>query len=127
MCNEQKVKHRINKLSVMLFTLILLSPFSAFADLTGKWIESGGGIYYVREVNNEVFWYGESSRTNPQWTNVARGTFDSDNILLMRWADVPKGSNKLSGTLTIKVSSDQRSMTAVQKTGGFGGTHWQKE
>lgn len=105
------------------FFLVLSS--SAFADLTGRWAGNDTGTYYIKQIGNEVMWYGESSVTSPNWSNVAHGTFSNGNLIL-RWADVPKGNAMQSGILILRVSPNGRQITAVTKTGGFGGSSWTK-
>lgn len=43
-------------------------------DLTGVWSCDDGGVYYIRQLGNIVWWDGEEDETNPGWANVARGT-----------------------------------------------------
>lgn len=42
--------------------LLLFNPLNAFAqeDLTGVWSCDDGGTYFIRQVGNIVWWYGES-------------------------------------------------------------------
>jgi hypothetical protein len=91
-------------------------------DLTGAWNTDGGGKYYIRQLGNNVWWYGEGAPTNPYWSNVAHGVLVG-NELRLEWADVPKGSTMNSGNLVIKVESNSR-LVAISKTGGFGGSVW---
>ena len=106
----------------VLFSVLYLLPSVAFADLTGTWSCNDGGKYYVRQIGKEVFWYGERSVTNPSWSNVANGTVDGNNIIL-RWADVPKGSIMGEGTLILNMVNANK-FQATTKTGGFGGSIW---
>ena len=46
-------------------------------DLTGVW-NSSGATFYVRQLDKEIWWFGERSPTNLFWTNVARGTVDGN-------------------------------------------------
>ena len=106
------------------FSLLFLIPSVAFADLTGKWSCNDGGKYYVRQLGKEVFWYGERSANNPNWSNVASGYVDGNNIIL-RWADVPKGSIMQEGILILQIDNPNR-FHSVTKTGGFGGSVWKR-
>ena len=117
------------KVKVAFLAAALVSVFasSAFADLTGKWKCNDGGTYYVRQINNSVFWYGELSATSPGWSNVANGTY-SNGKLTVRWADVPKGAAKGYGTLVLNVDRVERTMQYASGTGsGFGGRAWTKQ
>lgn len=98
------------------------SSGSGSSDLTGVWNCDDGGMYYVRQLGNQVWWYGEKSTESPVWSNVMQGTLTGDTIDAS-WADVPKGSVMQYGHLVIKVAS-RTSMTALSKTGGFAGSAW---
>jgi hypothetical protein len=100
------------------------SSGSGSSDLTGVWNCDDGGKYYVRQLGSQVWWYGETSTEDPDWSNVMQGTLTGD-VINARWADVPKGSVMQSGTLKIRVAS-RTSMTAIEKTGGFAGSTWTK-
>ncbi len=112
------------KVKVIFVAAALISAFSssAFADLTGKWRSNQGEPYYVRQIGNEVFWYGEEKPTSPGWSNVAHGTY-ANGKLTLRWADVPKGTAMNYGTLVITVAPGEKLMTRAPG-GGFGGTRW---
>lgn len=110
---------------ILLFSLFLLSPIFTYAqsqNLTGKWTGNDGGTYYVRQIGEEVWWFGENSPTTPGFSNVAYGHL-SGNLLILRWADVPKGQAMNAGILELVVQSNSN-IVASQETGGFGGTAW---
>ena len=67
-------------------------------------------------------WYGELAPINPIWSNTAYGTINGGTISLV-WADVPKGTNALSGSLTLEVSSNDE-LKIIDQTGGWGGDLW---
>ena len=91
-------------------------------DLTGVWNCDDGGKYYVRQLGTTVWWFGEQSPSNPTWTNVMQGTV-SGNIIYADWSDVPLGSVMSSGNLVLQIVSNNQ-LTAISKTGGFGGSTW---
>ncbi|MEH1889272.1 MAG: hypothetical protein V7K92_07320 [Nostoc sp.] len=91
-------------------------------NLTGKWQANDGGTYYIRQIGNQVWWYGEYSPTNPAFSNVFNGTINNNQIS-GNWADVPKGSTLSSGSLQLRIVSYNR-IEAVSQTGGFGGSVW---
>jgi len=91
-------------------------------NIHGVWNCNDGGKYYIRQIGSKIWWFGESSPTNPGWSNVAYGTL-TGNELRLEWADVPKGSIMGMGTLILQVISNNR-IEARQKTGGFGGSIW---
>jgi hypothetical protein len=107
----------------LLAACIGVGAVAAYAgDLTGVWSCNDGGSYYVRQLGDEVWWYGEASPDSPGWTNVANGKLHG-NMLRLRWADVPKGGIMNNGTLILEILGGGR-MVAVKKTGGFGGSEW---
>ncbi len=112
----------MKQLKTLLFLVIFSLPSLAFADLTGKWSSNDGGSYYIRQLGKEVFWFGERSPTGPAWSNVASGHIDGNQIIL-RWADVPKGSIMQEGILILRLDTPNKA-TATYKTGGFGGSIW---
>ncbi len=97
----------------------------AVFNLSGKWKCNDNGMYYIRQVGEEVMWQGELSSVNPGWCNVAVGSIGGANLVL-RWMDVPKGVNLSEGILVLKISPDGKKLTAVTREGGFGGSEWTK-
>jgi hypothetical protein len=91
-------------------------------DLTGVWDCNDGGTYYIRQSGDTIWWFGESSDQPGGWSNDAKGTVTEDTINL-EWSDVPKGKTLNSGTLVLRIESNDR-LTALQNTGGFGGSVW---
>ena len=61
----------------------------------------GGGKYYLRQLGNEILWYGEEDAVSPAWSNVAHGVIKG-NTITVKWADVPKGQILQSGNLVIQ-------------------------
>jgi hypothetical protein len=94
----------------------------AVASLTGVWNCDDGGKYYLRQLGNTLWWYGEPDSLSPSWSNVAKGTI-SGNTIQMDWANVPKGGIMQSGILKLKLLSSNE-IQAEQKTGGFSGSRW---
>ena len=91
-------------------------------DLTGVWDCNDGGTYYIRQSEDTIWWFGEPTYEPGGWSNDAKGTIILDTIE-MEWSDVPKGSAQNEGTLVLQIESNDR-LTALQQTGGFGGTIW---
>ncbi len=79
--------------------------------------EGGGGKYYLRQLGNEILWYGEENATSPSWSNVAHGVING-NIITVKWADVPKGSIMQSGSLKIRIDSND-AMILLEQEGEF--------
>jgi hypothetical protein len=89
-------------------------------NLTGVWRCDDGGTYFVRQVNNELWWYGRDPGMN--WTNVFHGQIQGTTVT-GNWADVPQGKVQSSGTLNLQIFPANR-MVATSKTGFFGGSQW---
>jgi hypothetical protein len=107
--------------------------------LTGVWSCNDGGTYYIKQIGDIIWWYGESAHP-VVWSNVARGTISGRTITL-EWADVPKGKSGGSGTLVLykvpgpamyvigapdNVSEEVKALAIQSETGGFGGSWWNK-
>lgn len=95
----------------------------ASPDLNGIYTGKPFGVYYITQVGNNIYWYGEDKSQNPSWSNIAYGTINGNTITL-NWADVPKGNTHGSGTLTLGLTqpSGMIVLTVNQQTGGFGTT-----
>jgi hypothetical protein len=109
-------------------------PFDAERiDLTGTWSADDGGIYYIRQVDQDVWWTGMDGLGGPVdllgrgWTNVASGTLGEDGRLPLEWADTPRGSDLGGGELLVQVEANAGGFITIRKigdTGGFGGRLW---
>jgi len=59
--------------------------------LTGTWAGDDGGVYYVRQMGNVIWWNGMSGRDlSPQslgreWNNVGRGEIKADLTIVSDW------------------------------------------
>jgi hypothetical protein len=103
------------------------SAQAAEGKLTGKWsINTGeGDTYYLRQVDDEVWWIGESKDGGKSWTNIGHGHVKG-NELTMRWADSPRGSYSGSGTVTFELVTKEGQIVELKKKkqegpGTFGG------
>ena len=94
----------------------------AAQDLTGQWRANDGGTYYINQIGNTVWWYGESGDGGATWTNVFHGTIQSNRVV-GEWSDVPKGRIDSSGEMELQIDSAGQ-LRATRKTGGFGGSVW---
>lgn len=108
--------------AVMFLAIVLLLCSVSAANLTGTWSCAEGGNYYITQIGNEVWWYGEGSATNPAWSNVANG-LQIGNYVSLSWADVPKGTTRNSGVVLLEVVNDNE-LSRITQTGGFEGTKW---
>jgi hypothetical protein len=87
-------------------------PNQAALDLD-IWNCDEGGEYYIRQLGNRIWWFGEKDPNAPDWSNVMRGTLNG-NTITADWADVPKGSVMQSGSLAFRVVSSNE-INAIQK------------
>jgi len=76
-----------------------------------------GGKYYLRQLGNEILWYGEEDAVSPTWSNVAHGIIKG-NIIKVKWADVPKGEIMQSGSLVIRIDSNDE-LVLLEQDGEF--------
>lgn len=124
------------KLFLILILLLMSVPVFTFSqvkdnstkttqyDLNGVY-NGGGGKYYIRQLGNEILWYGEEDAVSPTWSNVAHGVINGNKITV-KWADVPKGSIMQSGDLVITIESNNV-LTLLQQTGEFFATpSWER-
>jgi len=116
----------MNKYSCSIILSLFLWPAVALADLTGTWVGDDGGRYYLRQINSDLYWYGEQKVSAPGWANVFIGRVNGSRIE-GRWADVPKGRTANAGRLHLEVRQRGNTLVAVEKTGGFGGSNWTRE
>ncbi len=92
-------------------------------DLTGDW-GSDGANFYIRQVNDTIWWFAEDSAEEPAWTSVARGTIE-DNTVSVTWVDVPKANATIMGTAVLNVTTEDE-LQLINQTGGFGGEDWEQ-
>jgi hypothetical protein len=114
----------------------LLPPPPPMPVLTGTYMADDGGIYYVQQSGNTLWWAGMSLDTelpaDLQWhrgltfTNLFRGTITSDNTVAGEWIDVTRGATLNGGTLTIRfgTSNGVTQFNRIVATGNFGATTW---
>lgn len=97
-------------------------PPPAAVNLTGRWACNDGGRYFLRQLSNELWWYGQSGDGGATWSNVFHGQVKGDQVH-GRWSDVPLGQIMNSGEMTLQIISNNN-LRSKQKTGGFGGSEW---
>ena len=106
------------------FTGAKKPPVPVSVSLTGRWRCNDGGAYFIRQVDSELWWYGQSSDGGATWSNVFHGRIQGNRVV-GRWADVPHGRLRNSGELSLQVLGN-RGLKAIQRTGGFGGSEWSR-
>jgi hypothetical protein len=90
-------------------------------NLTGVWRCNDGGLYFIRQVGNQVWWYGESGDGGVGWSNVFQG-YVTGNKIIGKWADVPKGTARNYGEMTLSISSN--SLRKISGGQNFTGSVW---
>lgn len=97
--------HSIMRINAMIVLLAwaFFSPV-LYAQLTGEWTDENGACYRIRQVGNVVYWNYEDL---PRVENVFTG-YLAKNILTGTWADLPGGQIMGSGTLSLRVESNNR-------------------
>jgi hypothetical protein len=117
------------RIAIQLLVLSATLSLTALAqaqtnNLTGVW-NSGGATFYVRQLDKEIWWFGERSPTNPFWTNVGRGTVDG-NLVHVKWVDVPKGETRSEGTLTLRIV-DSKHLKIEENPNNFWDRDWYRQ
>lgn len=95
-------------------------------NIEGVFTCDWNGNYYVRQIGNEILWYGEDDNVSPLWSNVAHGTING-NVLTLLWADVPKGSIMQHGKLVINILSNDNFTLTSQEGDNFGSSVWNRK
>jgi hypothetical protein len=97
---------------------------SASLDLTGQWRANDGGAYFLRQVSNQLWWFGRSGDNGGTWTNVFQGRIEGSQVI-GTWADVPHGRTMNNGEISLQIVAPNF-LRAVNRTGGFGGSEWSR-
>ena len=80
-------------------------------DLTGTWAGDDQGVYYLRQLGDEVWWLGMSGiggtlvARGTEWTNVYHGKLSGDAVT-GTYADVPGGKIQDKGPVDLKLDAD---------------------
>jgi len=133
-----KVRFGLKACTITALLAASLMFASCARNLTGTYMADDGGVYYLQQSGSTLWWAGLSlDRELPaervwhrglDFTNVFRGTINSDNTIVGVWSDVTRGLTLNSGTLTVKIRSSGgvTQLTKLTATGGFGATIWTK-
>jgi len=104
----------------------------ATIDLTGTWAGDDEGVYYLRQLGDQVWWMGMSGIGQPlvsrgaAWSNVYLGTLVGDTVT-GRYADVPLGQILDKGPVVLKLTPTPDGGISLVRTDplletGFGGS-----
>lgn len=94
-------------------------------NLTGKWYCDDQGVYYLRQLGNQLWWYGQSADGGNAWTNIFHGTIEGRTIT-GNWADVPHGGAQGSGRMTLVINGPNSFRALSKSGGGFSGSSWRR-
>jgi hypothetical protein len=97
--------------------------------LTGAWRVNDGGVYYIRQVGDCVWWFGTDladldpgNMGQSGFANVAAGRVNGTEMEL-EWADLTLGNIVGGGGLTVTIDEggDRLEVTKQRGDWGFGG------
>jgi hypothetical protein len=100
-------------------------PHGTEFDLTGLWRCDDGGHYFMRQIGEELWWYGEQASHPVSWANIAHGKING-NVIDLKWVDIPKGHFMNYGVLILEITSPEQ-IIVKEKTVHFGGSVWTKK
>ena len=86
--------------------------------LTGFWQDDSGGHYLIRQVGNRIYWVDDG---RPKYLNVFVGTARG-RMIDGEWADLPGGQLDNSGTLQLRIESNDRLVKTNSGGVPFGGS-----
>lgn len=99
-----KIKHI---LAIFISSLFVLSTTSLFAiDLTGTYTAKSGSKVYIKQVNDEIFYYSDV-RSASYGIIIGFGRIKEKEIQLI-WTDMQKTGNPSSGVIVFDVVSDKK-------------------
>ena len=83
---------------------LVMSFFSVLAvgqDLNGVWNGNNKGTYYIRHIDNDVWWFGDGGSL---YGHVFHGKIHG-NLIFGKYVDVPTGRNRSIGSFTLEIKS----------------------
>jgi len=103
-------------------------------DLTGTWAGDDQGVYYLRQLGDQVWWLGMSGLGAPlvdrgtEFSNVYLGTLSGDTVT-GTYADVPQGRILDQGPVVLKLTPTSGGGISLVRTDpvlatGFGGSRF---
>lgn len=91
-------------------------------DLSGIWKTSDGAQFFLRQIENDLWWLGENY--NQQWFNVFKGVIIGESVE-GEWANTPKSKNRDFGKLFLTVKGNK--LISLAEEGIFKGLELKKE
>jgi microsomal dipeptidase-like Zn-dependent dipeptidase len=87
------------------------------ADIIGYYEGDDGGAYFVRQVGDKIYWFGEDPNGN--WANILKGTVSGTKITAQFW-DVPKGKAQGMGDISLEIQGNGATLVKVSSSVPFG-------
>ncbi len=87
------------------------------AEINGYYESDDGGAYFIRQVKDTVYWFGE--HPSGSYANVLSGKITGNKIAGSFW-DVPKGKAKGSGEITLEIRDNGATIVKISSTAAFG-------
>jgi hypothetical protein len=114
----------------------LLAPDGSRYDLSGTWSGNDGGLYYLKQIDNCVWWSGMSNFAGhypgEDWIMTFKGHVTDVGVITGQFVDV-KSTNPGSGTMTIEIRPEDvggqqvLSLHRTELTGhAIGVSFWQR-
>lgn len=95
-----------------------------YGDLTGMWQCNDGGMYFMRQVGGDLWWYGRDGGGGRDWANVFRGQIRGSEVI-GDWVDVPVGRFRNIGNLQLRIDWPSR-LSLINQSGNFSGSEWRR-
>src|SRR6266481_4981112 len=99
---RKQVRSLVTILACAVFLGVGASATSA-KMLNGYYEADNGGAYFIRQIGDSVYWFGEDP--NGAWANVLVGTISGNKITARFW-DVPKGKTQGMGEMILQIQND---------------------
>jgi hypothetical protein len=98
-----------------------------FTDFSGTWSSDDKGTYYLRQIGNEIWWFGKSNGHPIDYSNVFHGIL-IDNTIIGNWIDVPMGDSSSSGTLKLilQIDGTLHKVSVISPAGSYPSSIWTK-
>jgi hypothetical protein len=97
------------------------------ASLTGTWMANDGGMYFLRQIGDTLWWLGLSGglfHPGLQFCNVFHASV-TGSAVTGEWSDVPRGATSCRGTLTLRPAGEDQ-LLRVAESGGYGASIWRR-
>lgn len=91
-------------------------------DLTGAWAGDDGGIFYVQQDGNTIWWNELSGQAGPAddegrgFDNVGRGVIGPTLKIIAQWSEVPRGGTYGGGPVNYQIGPDDQGNIQITKT-----------